>query len=102
MLKKLLKKILPKQIKILDTARYILVPREGNNSDIYKINLAPPPTDCICIYLLDKNIKANLIFQMIEDIIEYIQCEIGLDVAGDVAVVYDEQYAPVDRFADSF
>ena len=39
MFKKLLNKILPKQIKILDTARYILVPREGeNNSDIYKIN----------------------------------------------------------------
>ena len=73
MIKKLLKKILPKQIKILDTARYLLVPREGENSDIYKINLAPPPTDCICIYLLDKNIKANLIFQMIETILNMLR-----------------------------
>lgn len=62
----------------------------------------PPETDKISIYLLGEEVDANLIFKMIDDITEYFTGEIGLSIGKDVLIVYDEDNAPIDRFAKFF
>lgn len=62
----------------------------------------PPETDKVSIYLISEEVDANLIFKMIDDITEYFTSEIGLSIGKDVLIVYDEENAPIDRFAKFF
>lgn len=62
----------------------------------------PPNTDKIEIYILNKEVSADVIFKMIDDITEYLTSEIGLNMMKDVFVMYDEDNAPIDRFAKFF
>ena len=62
----------------------------------------PPNTDKIEIYILNEEVSADVIFKMIDDITEYLTSEIGLNMMKDVFVMYDEDNAPIDRFAKFF
>lgn len=62
----------------------------------------PPETDKVCIYILNEDVDADLIFKMIDDITEYLTGEIGFNMRKDVLVMYDETNAPVDRFSKFF
>lgn len=62
----------------------------------------PPETDKVCIYILNEEVDANLIFKMIDDMTEYLTGEIGLSIGKDVLIVYDEDNAPIDRFDKFF
>lgn len=62
----------------------------------------PPETDKVSIYLISEEVDANLIFKMIDDITEYFTSEIGLSIGKDILIVYDEDNAPIDRFAKFF
>lgn len=62
----------------------------------------PPETDKVCIYILNDEVDADLIFKMIDDMTEYLTGEIGLNMLKDILIMYDETNAPVDRFAKFF
>lgn len=60
-----------------------------------------PKTDRIIINLIDTNIDIQIIFNMIDDITEYMTCNVGIDTKG-FSILYDENNIHPDRYTNFF
>ena len=60
-----------------------------------------PKTDRLIINLLDKNIDIEVIYNMIDDITEYMTCQVGIDTKG-FSILYDENNINPDRYINFF
>lgn len=60
-----------------------------------------PKTDRLIINLIDTNIDIQIIFNMIDDITEYMTCNVGIDTKG-FSILYDENNIHPDRYINFF
>lgn len=60
-----------------------------------------PKTDRLIINLLDKNIDIEVIYNTIDDITEYLTCNVGIDTKG-FSILYDENNIHPDRYNNFF
>lgn len=60
-----------------------------------------PKTDRLIISLLDRDIDIQVIYNIIDDITEYLTCDIGLATKG-FSILYDENNIHPDRYTNFF
>ena len=60
-----------------------------------------PKTDRLIISLLDRDMDIQVIYDIIDDITEYLTCDIGLTTKG-FSILYDENNIHPDRYTNFF